>query len=205
MFSWLFGNKHVERVKEDTKKGFDSVKGDLSNLGVWIKHLENEDREIKQDISDIKDVLTSIQSELEGLKSVMDLVGNKKSQQVFKTQTGVYHKQTAVEAVQTGVQTGVQTPNLQGFSVSERALIWVLLNYEGSLSYEDLAVMLGKEKSTVRGQINAIRQKSEGLIEESVEKSGKKRVYVPEEIKAKLLKRTKVRVKGKKTSERDEK
>ncbi|GAI31057.1 unnamed protein product, partial [marine sediment metagenome] len=57
---------------------------------------------------------------------------------------------------------------------------------------------LGKERSTIRGQINAIRQKS-GLIEELIEKKGKKRVFIPEEIKEKLLKRAKVRVgKGKK-------
>jgi hypothetical protein len=48
------------------------------------------------------------------------------------------------------------------------------LNAEGEmkLSYEDLALMLGKEKSTIRGQINTIKQKSEGLIEEITEKNG---------------------------------
>ena len=201
MFDWLFGKRHVERVKEETKKSFDSVKSDISNLSVWIKHLENEDRELKGEISDIKDVLTSIQNDVEGLKSVIDLLGNKQTKQVFKAQTGVYRKQTAVGAV----QTAVQTPNLEGFSVSERALIWVLLNYEGSLSYEDLAIMLGKEKSTIRGQINSIRQRSEGLIEESVEKNGKKRVYIPQEIKEKLLKKTKVGLRSRKSSEKEEK
>ena len=63
------------------------------------------------------------------------------------------------------------------------------------LSYHDLAAMLGKEKSTIRGQVNSIRQKSEGLIKEQVEENGKKRVYIPEEIKEKMLKKTKVRVK----------
>jgi hypothetical protein len=63
------------------------------------------------------------------------------------------------------------------------------------LSYDDLAAMLQKERSTIRGQINTIRQKSEGLIEESIEKNGKKRVFIPEEIKEKLIKKQKVRVK----------
>jgi len=50
-----------------------------------------------------------------------------------------------------------------------------------------------------RGQINSIKQKSEGLIEEIVEKNGKKRVYVPEKVREKLLKYAKVRVrKGRK-------
>jgi hypothetical protein len=65
------------------------------------------------------------------------------------------------------------------------------------LSYEDIALLLGKDKSTIRGQINAIKQKSEGLIEEMSEKNGKKRVFIPEEIKQKLQKYAKVRSGGK--------
>jgi len=65
------------------------------------------------------------------------------------------------------------------------------------LSYEDLALLLGKERSTIRGQVNTIKQKSEGLIEEMTEKNGKKRVYIPDVIKEKLSKYAKVRVKKK--------
>ena len=118
-----------------------------------------------------------------------------KPKQVFKTPSRVFNKQTGVQAVQTGVQTAVQTPNLEQFSITERAILWILLNTDMKLSYHDLAAMLGKEKSTIRGQVNSIRQKSEGLIEEQVEENGKKRVYVPEQIKEKMLKKSKVRVK----------
>jgi hypothetical protein len=62
---------------------------------------------------------------------------------------------------------------------------------------------LGKEKSTIRGQINAIKQKSEGLIMEYFEKNGKKRVYVPEEVREKLQKYAKVRVKKEKKDEKN--
>jgi len=62
--------------------------------------------------------------------------------------------------------------------------------------------MLGKERSTIRGQINTIKQRSEGLIEEEIEKNGKKRVFIPEEIKEKLLKKTKVRVDSGKKSKK---
>ena len=66
------------------------------------------------------------------------------------------------------------------------------------LSYDDLAAILGKERSTVRGHLNRIKQKSEILIEENVEKNGK-RVFIPENMKEKLLKRQKVReLEGKK-------
>ena len=64
--------------------------------------------------------------------------------------------------------------------------------------------MLGKSKATIRGQINAIRQKSEGLIEEQITGNNKKRVFIPEKIKEMLLKKGKVRAKNnKKTSENE--
>jgi predicted transcriptional regulator len=96
------------------------------------------------------------------------------------------------------VQTGVQTPNLDQFSVTERAILWILLNADVKLSYDDLAAMLGRERSTIRGQMNRIKQRSGDLIEEIVEANGKKRVYIPEERREKLLKKVKVRVKSSK-------
>src|SRR3989344_1020761 len=128
---------------------------------------------------------------------VCGLSDTSKDKQLFE-KTGVYGKQTAVEVVEKGVQTGVQTGSFyeifKNLSLNERALLFTLMNSEMKLSYEDLALLLGKERSTVRGQINAIKQKSEGLIEEITEKNGKKRVYVPLEIKEKLAKYAKVRV-----------
>ena len=113
---------------------------------------------------------------------------------VFKTPKQVFNKQPAVYAVQTGVQTPVQTPKLEQFSITERAILWVLLNADMKLSYDDLAAMLGKERSTIRGQLNRIRQRDSNIINEVVEQNGKKRVFIPEEIKEKLLKKAKVRV-----------
>ena len=113
----------------------------------------------------------------------------------FKTNRQLSKQQTAVQAVQSAVQTAVQTPNFDNFSITERATLWILLNTDMKLSYEDLGSMLGKEKSTIRSQINSIKQRSESLIEEIIEKNGKKRVFIPEDIKEKLLKKSKVRIK----------
>ncbi len=199
---WIFKTKkEVERVEEDTKKGFESVKKDITAVSGWIKHLDSEKNIHQKDIKDIKDVLSSIQNEIEGLKNVLAIMNELKTKQVFKTPKQVFDKQTGVYAVQTGVQTAVQTPNLDQFSVTERALLWVLLNSDMKLSYDDLAAVLGKEKSTIRGQINRIRHKSD-VIEESIEKNGKKRVYIPEEIKERLLKKPRVSVKTKRKSKK---
>ncbi len=193
---WLFGaKKEVKRIEEETKKGFESVKKDIVSVGGWIKHLESEKNIQQKEIDEIKESLSSIYSEIEGIKNVISLLGDVKISQKIQTTNRLSNKQTAVEVVQTGVQTAVQTPKLSDFSITERAILWILLNEDRKLSYEDLATMLGKEKSTIRGQLNSIKSKSEGLILEEIEKNGKKRVYIDEQTKEKMLKKQKVRVK----------
>jgi len=194
MFGWIFGKKEADKVKEEIKGSFELVKKDISAVTGWIKHLDSEKNLQQKEIGDIKECLSSLKEDLEGLKNVISFMGETKTNRVFKTVKGASSKQAAVEAVQTGVQTGVQTPDLDSFSITERAIIWVLLNSDMKLSYEDIAAMLGKEKSTIRGQINSIKQKSEGIIEELIEQNGKKRVFIPEKMREKLLKRQKVRV-----------
>ena len=195
MFGWFFRKKDVEQLKEETKKGFDAVKKDISSVGEWIKHLNSKENKQDEEIKELKEILSSVNDELENLKNVLSIVTELKPKSNFKTPKQLLNKQTAVYTVQTAVQTAVQTPNLDDFSITERAIIWVLLNSEMKLSYDDISAILGKEKSTIRGQINAIKSKSEGLIEEVVERNGKKRVFIPEKMREKLLKKTKVRVK----------
>lgn len=195
MFGWFSRKKEVERLKDDTKKGFESVKKDITSIGTWIKHLDSEKDSQKKEVEDLKSVLSTIQEEIEGLKNVVSIMNEMKPRAKNQTPKQVFDEQPAVYAVQTGVQTGVQTPNFDNFSVTERAIIWVLINADMKLSYDDIASILGKERSTVRGHLNRIKQKSEGLIEEIVEQNGKKRVFIPENVREKLLKKAKVRVK----------
>jgi len=196
MFEWLFGGskgKDVEKLKEDTKKGFEAVKKDINSAGVWIKHLDSAKNEQQNEIDELKEILSTVQTELEGVKNVVAIMNELKPGRKNQTTKQLFDKQTPVYAVQTPVQTGVQSPNFDHFSVTERAIIWVLLNSDLRLGYDDLAAMLGKERSTIRGHLNRIKQKSDGLVEEVVEKNGKKRVFISEQIKEKMLKRVKVR------------
>src|SRR3989344_2484899 len=187
MFGFWNRKREVEEIKDETRKGFDHVKQDIQDVSKWVQHLKQREEEQQDQISEIKEILSSIRGELEDLRQEVSLVGSVaavpktgKNKQVFGKQMGVYPVQTAV---------------FEQFSVTERTILWVLLNYEGKLSYEDIAVLLEKDKSTIRGQINMIRDKNEGIIEETVEKSGKKRVFIPDEIKEKVLKKTKVSAK----------
>jgi hypothetical protein len=194
MFGWFSRKKELDGIKEETKKGFDSVKKDISSVSGWIKHLDSEKNIQQKEIGEIKELLSTIQGEMEGLKNVVSMMNDLKTNRVFTTPKQASKEQIPVYAVQTGVQTGVQTPNLDHFSITERAILWVLLNSDMKLSYEDLAAILGKEKSTIRGQINSIKQKSD-ILEEQIEQNGKKRVYISEKNKEKMLKKAKVRVK----------
>jgi len=198
MFGWLFkGKKEVEGLKEDVKSSFEKVRDDIAGVGKWIKHLDNRHGGHDSRFSDVNSRLSSIENDLDELKNSISLMDLEVHKQLFKTPRRVFNKQTAVQGVQTPIQTAVQTGesiNLSIFSVMERAMIYLLLNTDMKLSYDDLSAMMGKSRATIRGQINSIKQKSEGLIEEIIEKNGKKRVFICEDLKEKMLKKAKVRV-----------
>lgn len=190
-----FFKKKVEKeefevFKQGVQTGFNSAKQDISDVSKWIKHLDSNDNNLKEEISELYEELATIKEELENIKNMISIVGNK---EVFKQRQTVFNKQTGVDGVLNSVQTGVQTVFLDKLSTTERAIIFVLLNSDMKLSYEDLAAMLGKRKATIRGQINSIKQKSEGLIEETISENNKKRVFIPEKIRGILLKTQKIR------------
>lgn len=207
MFGWLFRKKE-ESDDEKVKQGFERVRKDIEKVGDWIKHLDERDKEIYDLISAVKIDLSTIREELDSVKEAVALVDfEAKHKQVFR-KTAVQNKQEGVQTVYESVQTGVQTGNLydilHNLSANERLIIFTLMNAQDGmkLSYEDLARLLGKERATIRGQLNAIKRKSEGLIQELTEPTGKKRVFVSEEVRNKLLKYAKVRVKGSEKSQK---
>jgi hypothetical protein len=205
MFGWLFGNKDKD-FKEEVKNSFSDVKDDMEKVGKWIKHLDEQDKQLFGAVSELKSDLSTIKSEIsELLEDVHAVKEHEENKQLFK-KLPVLGKQLAVEGVQNAVQTPVQTGNfyeiLKSLTFNERMIVFTMVNMDEGmkLSYEDLALLLGKEKSTIRGQVNALKQKSEGIIEEITEKNGKKRVFVRPEIREKLLKYAKVRVRGERKS-----
>ena len=196
---WFFGKKKKDdELRIEVQESFGHVKQDFNKVGEWIKHLDGKGNENTNEISIIKDQLLTMQEELNEMREVVSFFKPEVSHPVFKQSQTVRDKQALPVAVQTVVQTAVQTSILDNLTVMERAIVWALLNSDMKLSYEDIAALLGKEKSTIRGQINAIKQKNEGLIEEYREVSGKKRIYIPEEVKGKIMKTVKLKVNGQK-------
>ena len=177
-------------LKNEVKQAFGSVRGDVNKAAEWISHLHTKHKhhETKFDLVDQR--LSTIESDLEEIKNFISFFSAKMNKGVFKQlskqeQTPVY-KQTAVGAVQTGVQTAVQSGFLGNLSANERLIVWTLLNTDMKLSCEDIASILNKERSTVRGQINAIKQKSD-FLSETLENSGKKRFFIDDSVKEMLL------------------
>lgn len=193
MFGFFRTRDKLEKVEEEVRRSFENTKKDFSKVGVWIGHLDDKNKSNSSEISVLKEQLNLALEDIEELKEAMSLFGGR----LAKRSQTVGHKQTALVDVQTPVQTAVQTSILDILTLSERSIVLALLYSDMKLSYEDLAVMLGKDKSTIRGQINAIKQKNESLIQEHIEPNGKKRVYIPEEIAKFISKSVKVRVKKK--------
>ena len=201
-FLW-FGKKkkrdESDKINEEVKVSFESVKEDMGKISSWIKHLDTKDNVLESEIGLINDEMSKIRKDIDGIKNFVSFFDTRLASRIFKQKQTAVHKQTAVQAVQTPVQTLVQTAILRGLTANERLVIWTLLNTEIKLGYEDIAVLLGKNVSTIRGQINNIKQKSgESLLCEILEKSGKKRFYIDEKVKDILFK--KIKIKAKKVS-----
>lgn len=195
----LFGKKvkkeEFEHHKSAVQTALNSAKQDVLNLSRWIEHLDNADSGLKSDVEDIYEELSTVKSELQELKNMVSLAVSPKVLKKIQADQTAVDKQTAVLAVQNGVQTAVQTAFLEKLSISERALVMILLNSDMKLSYEDLGAMMAKDSTTIRGQVNSIKQKCHGLIHEQIEKNNKKRLYIPEKLRNTLLKRVKVSAK----------
>lgn len=197
MFGWLFkkeSKEDFEEHKQSVQTALNRVKQDMEHVGKWLKHLNESDSDIKKDVNEIKEDLSIIKNELAEIRDrVLEENPVHTEVPIIKQRQTARDKQTADYDVQTAVQTGVQAAFFERLSISEKALVGILMSSDMKLSYEDLAVMTGKDPTTVRGQVNSIKQKAEGLVEEQVEKNGKKRLFVPEKIKGILLKKVKNR------------
>ena len=88
-------------------------------------------------------------------------------------------------------QNKMEKTKFSNLNVPEKAIVWILLNTELKLSCEDLAAILDKNIGTIKGQINAIKQKGKGILKEMVELNGKKRYFVAKDAKDRLLSKVK--------------
>lgn len=204
MFGFFKRKKELHKLKDEIQESFNHVKKDFGKVGEWITHIDGKHKGHGEEISMMKNHLNELQDDINEIKDLLSFFNVGLSKQLSKQGQTAVQKQTAVDVVQTPVQTAVQTGILDNLTVMERAIVWALINSDEDmkLSYEDLSALLGKDKSTIRGQINTIKQKSEGLILESRESNGKKRLYIPEKARNLIVKSVKVRVNSKKKTKK---
>ncbi|MDD5331247.1 MAG: hypothetical protein PHE43_00275 [Candidatus Nanoarchaeia archaeon] len=179
-------HERIDDVHSNVKESFSKVKTDMDKISTWINHFhqkhgkhEKEFLEIYSRLDNIDEKLASLFEKQTRVQTAVQTGG------VVQTNTNKHVSKQPFEGVQTAVQTA---DFLKHLTMMERLVLWTLLNTEMRLSYDDLESLLGKDKSTIRGQINNIKQKTEGLIEEIVQSDGKKQFYIPEKKKNEVLK-----------------
>lgn len=192
-FDWLF--KKRDGFEEEVRNSFVNVKQDISKVSKWLSHFHDKHKGHEDNISEFDKRMEKLEKDMSDIKNFVDFFVAESSTGPFKTPFKRLSKQaqTAVQTgavqtpVQTAVQTGFQTGALRGLTMMERTILFVLLNSKDKLSYDDISVLSGKDKSTVRGQINSIKAKSEGVISETVDQSGRKRYFIDETLKERIL------------------
>ena len=181
-------------LHDSLNDSFSKIKEDMGSVGEWIKHFDQTKETHHSKIENLDTRLRSVEEFVMNLMEQSPV--EKVSKQVSKQeQTDTCPNQTVVLSKQVfeqpSKQESVVQTDIEGALLSltamERAVVWSLLNTDILVSYEDLGRILGKDQSTVRGQINNIKKKIPGLIKEKSEDSGKKRYYVNEEKKRDIL------------------
>ena len=180
-FLWFGRKREVKTAHEELKNHVEHLSKEFSKAGDWITHLNRKGEGHESSLNEVNERLSTLENDVSEIKEFISFFGPK----LFKQGQTAVHKQTAVYGVQTSVQTAVQEGFLRGLTAMERAIVWVLLNTDLKMSYEDVAALLGKDRATIRGQVNSIRHKRGGLNEEMIDKTGKKRINVPDRIKSK--------------------
>jgi hypothetical protein len=195
MFGLNRYKKDVQKLRGDIVDSFDHVKNDFSKVSEWINHLDDKSKNNESSIGELRSNLYALQDDVSEIKEALSFMNPEVSKQAFKRRQTTPNAQSIITDNQATSQTAVQTDVLSDFTVMERAILWAMLNSDMKLSYEDLSALLGKNKSTIRGQINSMKQKNKGLVCEIREANGKKRLYISDKMRDILIKNVKVRVK----------
>ncbi|MEK6940815.1 MAG: hypothetical protein AABW49_02855 [Nanoarchaeota archaeon] len=191
---WIFKkrdelSKHMDGIQTSLKISFKHIKSDIKILTEWIDHFNNKHDKHEEEVEKINLNVLSLNKRIIDIEKVISSL----SKQQTAVQTPVRFKQPQTdnrfkqlfEPVQIKQAGDTFTKNM---TPMERAIISVLLNTDLKLSYDDLRVAIGRDKSTIRGQVNNIKQKNSKLLKEVAESTGRKRFYIDEPTKNSILK-----------------
>ena len=201
----------VDLIHKTISSSFANIKDDMDKVNSWIEHFHSKHNEQDDRHNEVFERLKKIEDQMEYL---FDSLGqgnvSKHGRTDGRTWTDGQPKRTAVR-VQTDVQDDVDEvfrnlDALKNLSINEIKLVKELLLSELKLSYRDLCVLLNKDESTLRGQIGNIKIKTPNLIKERLENDGRKRFYIDQGVKEKILKKEdKIKEKHIKSSKKTQK
>lgn len=191
---WIFKKRdelsnHMDGIQTSLKISFKHIKSDIKILTEWIDHFNNKHDHHEEEIKKVNLNVLSLNKRMVDIEEVISSL----PKQQTAVQTAVCFKQPQTNNRFKQLFEPVQTKQVgdtftQNMTPMERAIISVLLNTDLKLSYDDLMVAIGRDKSTIRGQVNNIKQKNSRLLKEVAESTGKKRFYIDEPTKNSILK-----------------
>lgn len=199
MFFWLkkkdynnLGEK-FDNIHSSLHKSFLNVKMDVTHLIAKIDKI-NEDHIMK------KSEIEELNKRVNQIEQIIDHMFNQKTR-VFGQPFEVKQTNIGFKQPNSFIRTDNQMDRkgdkwTRNFTPMERTIINILLNTDMQLSYDDLSVMMGRDKSTIRGQMNNIKMKNELLVTEIVQKDGKKRFYVEDRLKSEILRERNMLIKA---------
>lgn len=180
-----FSNLH-----DSLNDSFSKIKDDMQGVGDWIKHLNETKHNHHEKIEDIHTRLRVVEEfmynflEQSPIEEVSKQLSKQEQTAVRLNQTEGLSKQLSKQ--RTDIKTDLERA-LYSLTAMERAVVWSLLNTDLKLNYEDLSRILGKDRSTVRGQVNNIKRKIPELILEKSESDNSKRFFIDDEFKREIM------------------
>ncbi|MBL7101023.1 MAG: hypothetical protein ISS23_03660 [Nanoarchaeota archaeon] len=198
MFRFFKKRKKDEEIEEkffnlhnSLHNSFSNIRKDMGSIGKWVSHLKNNHDNHNKKVELLDQRVKNIEEALKDLTGVWTRVQTAVQTEGLSKQTQTDSRPNSCPSVSKQEKSSEKltiVERLKKLTLMERAIVWTLLNTDLKLSYDDISITLGKDQSTLRGQINNIKVKSEGLIEEHMDKDGKKRFYINEKEKIRILK-----------------
>jgi len=172
MVFWLFKKRDdkLKELHERVSNSFENVRGDLSKVGMWIKHLENHRNEHSKKFDKIHERLDAIEEILS-----KNLEEHSNVQSFNRVQARSNQSFMNIQSLNDLI-----TPK-------EKQIIMCLLDAEKPLEYKEIAKMGGISIITARRHLNDIKRSGLKIEEKRNIESNRKVFFIKNEVKNAIL------------------
>jgi DNA-binding CsgD family transcriptional regulator len=176
---WNFAKKeHIleekfSEIRTVLENSFSRVKDDMSDVGEWIKHLENHRAKHDDSIKKIEERLHVLETNI-----------------FHHSVVNPYNNVNDIERVQTFKRSNQSIMNVQSIddlTPAQKQVVGLLIYAGDAMTYEDISKKLGISIVTVRRHINDVKRAGFKINEKVSVKSRKKMFLVDESLKELIL------------------